>query len=264
LNTKLISMTILGFLLSIMVCFAKTKEAGDLWVKSVVSLDELVKTLSVQMADLKTSLSSLKLNVEKIEKQNADLFSSMKKVNERVTKESVKFTAALKSTQADLKNIKTDIVDLESSFTQREKDVRHVKTEVGGLKTSVVQVNAKLDNMRKDVAVVSVEGSHGQAKCAEVCAGTTGRGSKYNWVNYDNHGIYMDVSISRCGFIKTPTVTTSIEGQMWHWKATGTSSVYSVTPSKFRIYLSLSSKLRKETARYGGWNVEWIAVGYTC
>jgi len=255
-------MTFLGFLLSIMVCFATTKDAGDLWVKSIVSLDELVKTLSVQMADLRTSLSSLKLNVEKIEKQNAVLFNSMEKVNERVTNESVKFTAALKSTQADLKNIKTDIVDLESSFTDREKDVRHVKTEVGDLKTSVVKVNAKVDNMRKDVAVVGAEGSHGQAKCAKVCAGTTGRGSS-NWVTYGSNGIYMDVSISRCGFIKVPTVTTSIEGKYWHWTATGTSSVYSVQPSKFRIYLS-KSRLTKETARKGGWNVEWIAVGYTC
>jgi len=255
-------MTFLGFLLSIMVCFATTKDAGDLWVKSIVSLDELVKTLSVQMADLRTSLSSLKLNVEKIENQNAVLFNSMKEVNERVTNESVKFTAALNSTQADLKNIKTDIVDLESSFTDGEKDVRHVKTEVGDLNTSVVKVNAKVDNMLKDVAVVGAEGSHGQAKCAKVCAGTTGRNSS-NWVTYSSNGIYMDVSISRCDFIKVPTVTTSIEGKSRHWTATGTSSVYSVEPSKFRIYLSMS-RLTKEMAREEGWNVEWIAVGYTC
>jgi len=207
-------MAYIGFLLSIIVCFATTKEADvkragkyeDLIyqsMKSIVTLDELVTTLSVQVASLTTSLSSMQVKVEQIEKQ---------------------------------------------------------------LRTSITNIDAKVERVNKEVVVVSGEASNGHEKCVKVCAGTTGRDTT-NWLDYSGrlNGVYLDVDMTSCGFVKVPTVTTSIEGTTHHWMVTGTSSVYNVQPSKFRIYLyDAYSNPRKGVAKKRGWNVEWIAVGFTC
>ena len=75
--------------------------------------------------------------------------------------------------------------------------------------------------------------------------------------------------MSGCDFVKIPTVTTSVEGPTgWHWELTATSSVYSTTATEFRIYLrhddpDLSNTLRQYATELM-WNVDWIAVGFTC
>jgi len=236
-------MAYLSFLLSIMVCFATSGDYEELIyqsMKSIVSLDELVTTLSIQVATLTTSLSSMQVNVEKFEKQNAELFSRLKKVDERVTNESAKVTAAIKSTRADLKH------------------------NVAKLETSIRNIDAKCEKANKEVVVVSGETSNSHQKCVKVCAGTTGRYTT-NWLNYGSAGVYLDVDITGCGFIKVPTVTTSIEGSSSHWVATGTSSIYNVEPSKFRIFLNNNvANPQNGSARQMKWNVEWIAVGFTC
>jgi len=218
-------MAYIGFLLSIIVCFATTKEADvkragkyeDLIyqsMKSIVTLDELVTTLSVQVASLTTSLSSMQVKVEQIEKQIAG----------------------------------------DKKF----------KYDVASLRTSIANIDAKVERVNKEVVVVSGEASNGHEKCVKVCAGTTGRDTT-NWVDYSSRGVYSDVDMTSCGFVKVPTVTTSIEGTSSHWVLTGTSSVYHVQPSKFRIYLyDTHSDPRGGVAKKRGWNVEWIAVGFTC
>jgi len=240
-------MAYLWFLLPIMICFATTEEAGAKHsgnyeeliyqsMKSIVSLDELVTTLSIQVARLTTSLSSMQVNVEQVEKR-------LEKVNERVTNESAKtakVTAALKSSGADLKH------------------------NVENLKTSIANINAKVEKANKEVVVVSGETSNGHEKCVKVCAGTTGRDTT-NWKDFSSMGVYLDVDITSCGFIKVPTVTTSIEGADHHWMLTGTSSIYNVQPSAFRIYLNSNlMDPRNGAAKRKKWNVEWIAVGFTC
>jgi len=266
-------MAYIGFLLSIIVCFATTNEAcakqsekyEDLIyqsMKSIVTLDELVTTLSVQVASLTTSLSSMQVKVEQIEKQNARLFTSLEKVNERITNESNEVTAAFKTTQNNLKKLNTGIGDLESSFQARGKTF---KTDMASLRTSIANIDAKVEKANKEVVVVSGEASNGHAKCVKVCAGTTGRDTT-NWLDHSSYrGVYSDVDMTSCGFVKVPTVTTSIEGTSNHWVVTGTSSVYNVQPSKFRIFLyDTHSDPRRGVARSRKWNVEWIAVGFTC
>ena len=111
--------------------------------------------------------------------------------------------------------------------------------------------------------VVSGEEDPSEERCATVCAGSSGRGDT-NWVDTSSiSGIYTDVDISKCGFVKLPTVTTSLEGTTAHWKTTGSSEIYNVTTSTFRIYL-VTSGGRGGGANERGWNVEWIAVGFTC
>jgi len=137
--------------------------------------------------------------------------------------------------------------------TSEEKMVK----EMAALKESLPQKPRK-----KDVLIVSGEEELREPACARVCAGTTVRSST-NWVDYSTNGIYTDVDISKCGFVTVPTVTTSLEGSTSHWGTTGSSEVYSVTTSIFRIYL-VAPVGRAGGANKMHWNVEWIAVGYTC
>ena len=97
-----------------------------------------------------------------------------------------------------------------------------------------------------------------------MCAGTSGRGAT-NWVDYSSNGIYTDVDISKCGFVTIPTVTSSLEvaGNDLTTRTTGSSEIWSVTTSTFSIYLVVPAG-RGGGANEKGWNVEWIAVGYTC
>ena len=109
------------------------------------------------------------------------------------------------------------------------------------------------------------EEANGDPKCAKVCSGTTGRKTT-DWIDFsDTTGIYEQVDIRGCGFVKIPTITTSIEGYSYHWQVTGTSAVYSATSTSFRIYLGANYPgTRKELAIEHLWNIEWIAVGFTC
>ena len=80
--------------------------------------------------------------------------------------------------------------------------------------------------------------------------------------------LQIDVDISGCGFVKIPTITTSLEGSSSHYKAIGASNLYSATTSGFTVYITNPSyttgtRLR-DAARNSNWNLEWVAVGYTC
>jgi len=136
--------------------------------------------------------------------------------------------------------------------------------EISDLTTSLALTNAKIDDTRDEVLIVSGEQAAGNEKCMKVCAGSTGR-TTTDWTNYSSDGVYYDVDISDCGFKTVPTVTTAVEGSGSHWVSLGTSSIYNTSPSAFRIYLKNTYKNPQGgVAESYKWNVEWIAVGYTC
>merc|ERR1711920_1102073 len=136
--------------------------------------------------------------------------------------------------------------------------------EISDLTTSLALTNAKIDDTRDEVLIVSGEQAAGNEKCMKVCAGSTGR-TTTDWTDYSSDGIYYDVDISDCGFKTIPTVTTAVEGAGGHWVSLGTSSIYNTSPSAFRIYLkNTHSNPQGGKAEGWKWNVEWIAVGYTC
>merc|ERR1719317_1330784 len=113
-----------------------------------------------------------------------------------------------------------------------EEDITALKYEVADLTNSVAETNTKIDDideMMNEVVIVSGEEAAGDEKCVKVCAGTTGREAT-DWTDYGSHGVYEDVDISNCGFIKIPTVTAAIEGKANQWRATGTSSIYNTSP----------------------------------
>ena len=78
--------------------------------------------------------------------------------------------------------------------------------------------------------------------------------------------MYIDVNITECGFVRVPVVTTSLEGDGDHWRIVGITSIYNTTISGFRVFVIPEYK-EHHTADYAKkmhWNVDWVAVGFTC
>ena len=113
------------------------------------------------------------------------------------------------------------------------------------------------------VQIVNGEEANSAQSCAKVCSGSTGRG-KTDFKAYGANA-YVDVDMSPCGFAKIPAVVISVEGTSKHWNALGTSSVYSTTSKSFRVYLDIVKAGTKLTELAPlKWNIEWVAVGFTC
>lgn len=91
-----------------------------------------------------------------------------------------------------------------------------------------------------------------------VASGKT-RTNATNWVNYSQHGIYIDVDTSWVGFTQTPVYITSLGGSTRHWTARGGSSVYKPTPTSFRVYVNYPN-ITPEKANNWGWHINWIAM----
>ena len=95
---------------------------------------------------------------------------------------------------------------------------------------------------------------------------TPGRDSTIT-TEYGYDTIFIDVDISDCGFVKIPTITTSLEGNGKHYEGTGTSSLSSASASWFRMYIEMATYAVEgvgDAAKRLRWNVEWVAVGYIC
>jgi len=159
----------------------------------------------------------------------------------------------------DIKDLKSKILSLEQKVEEQTGIEDKLVKEIEALKETFAE---ELKARKNDVMVLSGEEDPSEERCATVCAGSSGRGVT-NWVDTSTSRIYTDVDISKCGFVKLPTVTTSLDGYILHWDASGSSAIYSLTTSSFRIYLA-STRGRGGNANKWGWNVEWIAVGFTC
>ena len=151
------------------------------------------------------------------------------------------------------------ISELTISFADTKADVKKAKEDIDDLKN---RDTAKITQ----VQVVSGENGVGDESCAKVCAGSTGR-TTTNWINFGTYGVYTDVDISECGFVKIPTITTALEGLLpgYHWLSTGPAAIYEATTTTFRVYIrntDWNPKNGKATST--GWNIEWIAAGFTC
>jgi hypothetical protein len=102
----------------------------------------------------------------------------------------------------------------------------------------------------------------------KIAAGnTTGIDGTTNWHVHDTHSIYVEVDTSAAGFTTTPVYVTSIGGGKEHWKTTGGSSVYSATPTSFRVFLrwerisDTKEALTPEIAKKEKWHINWMAFG---
>jgi len=250
-------------LLPVIVLSVATKVWADTEQKYEQLLVNLVITLSVQVADLTKSLSEMKYKLEQIEKVNAKQSRDLRKMNRRFKREK-EFTTALNDVKAGLEQTKSGMIDLQTSHAETKEDVGDIKMEIANYKASFIDITAKIDEVTTEVAVVSTEGKGGQEKCLKICAGTTGRG-KTNWKNHCCYKwVHTGVDITSCGFTKIPTITASIEGYHKQWQTTG--AISHSTATSFQVYREYSNgdDPRGGDPRKWKWNVEWIAVGYTC
>jgi len=81
-----------------------------------------------------------------------------------------------------------------------------------------------------------------------------------DWRDYGNANMYVDVNIAPYKFTQTPTIVTSIHGVSSHWTTSGASSVYSASPTTFRIYI-LRNGVTMANAKAWGWVINWVAYG---
>jgi len=88
---------------------------------------------------------------------------------------------------------------------------------------------------------------------AAFCSGTGA-----NWKTYHSY-IMTDIDTSSCGFVETPKYFTSISGDSNHWTTTGATSIYSETPTGFRVYIWKSGGVSTGYAVQRNWRVNWIA-----
>jgi hypothetical protein len=96
----------------------------------------------------------------------------------------------------------------------------------------------------------------GQEEPQKMCAGSTAVGAS-NWIQYNgDKGVYMDVDINRCGFQEVPTMVTSLGGHS-NIHTTGSSEIYSLTATGFRVYISTTST--PSQANENQWHINWVA-----
>ncbi|GMT98398.1 hypothetical protein KH5H1_25170 [Corallococcus caeni] len=91
-----------------------------------------------------------------------------------------------------------------------------------------------------------------------VCRGQTQQNATA-WQQYTHEGIYVDVNTASCGFSETPLYFTSIGGLSTHWVSSGATSIYTPTPTGFRIYVHLPGITPGQANAYG-WHINWQAT----
>jgi len=212
-----------------------------------------------------SNLARAETKEERYENIIHTLLQSIVSQNDIITKHYVEAFSELKE---NVKEIKESLKSLEQKMVRLEvDDVPAIKDDVASLTSSCEQTKAKIDKMEEkvgggEVMIVSGEQAAGDENCIKVCAGTTGRDT--DWYDSSTKRVYYDVDISDCDFITIPTVTTSLEGNGYIGMATGPASVYNASPTSFRVYIYSNDDPQNGRAEKWEWNVEWIAVGYTC
>jgi hypothetical protein len=97
-----------------------------------------------------------------------------------------------------------------------------------------------------------------------ISAGRTAPGQ--GWQQYQNNwGVFIDVNTTAHRFNTTPVYVTSLHGNSSHWDTTGGSSVYTPTPTGFRVYIRWSDgrSLTVSEAQSLGWHIQWIGIETT-
>jgi hypothetical protein len=91
-----------------------------------------------------------------------------------------------------------------------------------------------------------------------LCNGQTTPGS--NWVQNDANSIYIDVDTSSCSdHINTPLYFTALTGLGQTWDTIGATSIYSPTPTGFRVYVKQNG-ITPAGASLNKWAINWAAA----
>ena len=83
------------------------------------------------------------------------------------------------------------------------------------------------------------------------------------WQDYPNGtGVFVDVDTRSGNFSSTPVYLASLGGKSHHWATTGGSSIYSASPTGFRIYVRWADgkPMSKDDAYAHGWFINWMGI----
>ena len=109
--------------------------------------------------------------------------------------------------------------------------------------------------------------------CLRICSGSTGW-SQTAWSGGSGY-IKTTIDMSRCDFILTPIVTTSLYGYNMHRHAVGVNSIYDLSKDSFTVEVMGPAWTAYRNTRWGWtltpgeadrrfWSVMWFAMGYVC
>jgi hypothetical protein len=146
-----------------------------------------------------------------------------------------------------------------SNVTPADNSVTSAKLALDAVSLSKVS-GGKMVVQRDSVAIGGRLEVNGAVKFQG--SGSTTPGST-NWQPYPgNTGIYLDVDTSAGKFTTTPKYFTSLGGHSSHWATTGVTSIYTPSPTGFRVYVRWSdgSALTPAQANSLQWHVNWLGV----
>ena len=91
-----------------------------------------------------------------------------------------------------------------------------------------------------------------------------GISSYTQWTYYNTIGIYMQINTRNCSFNITPFYYTSITGNGLQYDLTGSDSIYSRSPSGFRIYcrsnIGWTGTQLMNFSQSEKWDVIWVGI----
>lgn len=223
---------------------------------------ELTKT---KMIDLDSGISNMEKNLTRMNRKK--IKNVKREMGMMISDEVTPLQEQINQLKTSLAliNAKVDKIDKKVTSVGEDDGIRALEMKIEELKISLAETNGKVSEIANVVTVVGGEAEAGSQKCVKVCTGTTGREST-TWKPHDG-GYHVWVSMGKCGFKKIPTVTTSFEGRgAGLANLMGTNTVYGAQTFGFNMYLFhyQQFKVNKVDPNTLNWNVEWIAIGYTC
>jgi len=155
-----------------------------------------------------------------------------------------------------LKKIKREMKKMKHKFIVMSKGAASKKT-VAQLKQALkMRGNSKLvRTVRHNARVAKAALNH--SKKHGMCCGMT-RPRHTRWKQYSRSGIYLDVSIAKCHFHRTPIIVSSVGGTSNHWTSKGAATHYSLRPTSFRVYI-YKPNVTPTYANRRSWNLRWCA-----
>jgi hypothetical protein len=156
----------------------------------------------------------------------------------------------------------------EDAASRASSSLQKLQTQINTLTAQVVKIEAAngastslLGELRDALQLKGNSPLVKRSTTAACCGHTPIRGTP--WVQYTHNGIYVDVTMAKCGFKATPAVVSSMSGFTSHWVTIGTSSIYSQSAASFRVYIHGNGHhghLNPSLANQYGWAIQWCAA----
>ena len=113
-----------------------------------------------------------------------------------------------------------------------------------------------------EMALTVPDGAIGTSQLENhLCCGSTNSDGT-GWENHYAFAVTIPIDTSECSFSSTPMYFTSLVGAGSHYDTTGATSIYSPTPTDFRVYVKdpQGDEITPAFADEMDWHIEWCGV----